>query len=301
MDVAVTGASGAIGSALVSLLAEYGHTVRRLVRREPAAADEVRWDPQRRELDPAGLAGAEAVVHLAGETFEGKWDAEKRRLIRESRVGGAALLAERIAAVGDGRPRSLLTASAIGYYGSRADTELTEDSPPASGFIAQMCADTETAASAATAAGVRVVALRTGIVQWPDGGMLGTLLPQFRRGLGARLGLGRRHLSWVAMDDVARAYLYALTEDISGPVNVVAPHPVTNAEFTRALAAAVHRPALLAIPPLLPRLALGGFAEEVLLQDARVVPRRLLASGFTFHYPKLAEALVHLVGNHKSA
>jgi uncharacterized protein (TIGR01777 family) len=294
MHVAVTGAAGLLGSALVPLLRQEGHHVTRLVRTAATADDEAPWDPAGGRLDADLLRPVDAVIHLAGETLEGKWDEDKRRRIRSSRVDGVRLLADRLAGLGDAGRRTLITASAIGFYGDRDAEELTEDSSRGAGFLADVCADVE-AAAAAAGDGVRVVALRIGIVQSPRAGMLRAQLPAFRRGLGARLGLGRRYLSWIALDDLARVFAHALTTPLAGPVNAVAPNAVTNAEYTRTLGRVVGRPALLAIPPVLPRLALGDFAREVLLQSARVRPAALEASGFAFRYPRLDGALRHLV------
>jgi uncharacterized protein (TIGR01777 family) len=293
MHVAITGASGFVGSAVVPLLREHGHRVTRFVRAPASQVDESTWDPAAGVLDDEVLRSADAVVHLAGENFEGSWDDEKRERIVSSRVDGARLLADRLGKLDDGRDRVFAVASALGYYGDRGDEVLTEDSPRGEGFLAEMCEAVETASRAD---GARVVRVRIGIVQSPRGGMLQAQLPMFRRGLGARLGLGRRHLSWIALDDLARVFEFAVTTPgLSGPVNAVAPHPVTNAGYTRALARTVHRPALLAVPPFMPRLALGQFADEVLLQSALVRPAVLIAAGFEFRHPELDEALRHLV------
>jgi uncharacterized protein (TIGR01777 family) len=293
MHIAITGATGFVGSALVPLLRGHGHRVTRLVRTGGSDVDDSVWDPASGMLDDEVLRSADAVVHLAGENFEGKWDDEKRRRIWSSRVDGAQLIADRLGKLDDGRDRVFVTASALGYYGSRGDEVLTEDSPRGEGFVAEMC---EAVENAARTDGARVVRVRIGIVQSPRGGMLGAQLPLFRKGLGARLGLGRRHLSWIALDDLVRVFEFAVTTPgLSGPVNAVAPHPVTNAEYTRTLARAVHRPSVLAIPPFMPRLALGAFADEVLLQSALVRPAVLIDAGFEFHHPELDEALRHLV------
>jgi uncharacterized protein (TIGR01777 family) len=296
VHVAVTGASGFVGSALVPHLREAGHEVTKFVRTRSAAPGEALWDPRTGSVDQAALRSVDAVVHLAGETFEGRWDDEKLRRIRRSRVDGARLLANRLAALDDGRARVFAVASAVGFYGERGDEELTEASTRGTGFIADVCDEVEAAAGAASGAGVRVVSVRIGIVQSPEGGMLAAQLPLFRRRLGARLGLGRRHLSWIALPDLVRAFEYALRcPDLSGPLNAVAPHPVTNAEYTRTLARVLGRRSVLAVPPLLPRLALGQFADEVLLQSARVRPAVLTAHGFAFRHPELEGALRHLV------
>lgn len=296
MRIAVSGSSGLVGSAVVADLAAAGHEVLKLVRRDPAASDEIRWDPARGELNPAALADVDAVIHLAGENLEGKWTDDKRRLIRDSRVKGAKLLVEALLANDPSRGRVLIAASAIGFYGSRGAEPLTEDSPAGSGFLAEVCQQLEQVSQRAAAAGVRVVNLRFGYIQTPDGGMLGTQLPLARRGLAARIGLGRRLVSWVSIDDVCGAIQHVLgNAALSGPVNVVAPNPVSNAEYTRLLARTVGRPAWLALPPLLPRLALGEFATEVLLQSSQVRPTRLLDSGYVFRHAHLHTAFRDLV------
>jgi uncharacterized protein (TIGR01777 family) len=292
VKVAVTGTSGLLGGALVRRLLADGHDVLRLVRRRPAAADEALWFP---EVDTESLHGVDAVVHLVGEPLVGKWTAHQREAIRESRVHGTRLLATALAEMADG-PRALLCASATGFYGDRGAEELTEESPAGFGFLPSVYEAAEDAASPAVSAGLRVVQLRVGVLQSPEAGGLAILLPMFRRGLGIRVGHGTQWVSWIALPDAARAVVHVLTGSLSGPVNVVAPSPVTNREYADTLASVLSRPRLLALPPRLVRRFFGaGLADEVLLASTRVLPNRLLTSGFTFEHPTLREALQNLL------
>lgn len=297
MHVAVTGASGLLGSSLVPRLTDGGHTVSRLVRREPAADDEVQWDPEGGRLDPGALRGVDAVVHLAGHPIGARrWtDAEKRRL-RDSRTVGTRALAEAIAGLDHG-PRTLVCASGIHYYGHGGDAELDETSPPGSGFLSSVVQEWEAAADPARDAGIRVVHLRTGIVQDPDGGALKRMLPLFKLGLGGRLGSGRQWWSWISRDDVVGLYHHALTtEELSGPVNATAPHPVTNAEYTRTLGRVLGRPTLVPVPALGPKIVLGAeLAEELLFTSTKVRPVVAEKSGYAFRHPDLEGALRQLL------
>ena len=293
MRLLVTGATGMIGRALAGH-AGGEHEIVRLVRSTPAGPGEFRWDPLAGEVDPAALEGVEAIVHLAGETVAGRWTESKKRRIRDSRVLGTRALAS-AAAAADSRPRVMVCASAIGYYGDRGDERLTEDSQPGTGFLAEVVQEWEAAAEPARAGGIRVVNLRFGIVQSAQGGALRTQLPLFRFGLGGRIGRGRQYVSGVAIDDVVRAIGHALgSERISGPANVTAPAPVTNAEYARPLGRVLHRPAVLPAPAPAVRLVLGEFAGEV-LDGQRVLPERLLADGFGFAHPELEGALRHVL------
>jgi uncharacterized protein (TIGR01777 family) len=297
MLVAVTGASGLIGSALVRSLRADGHDVRRLVRRDPSAADEVRWDPVRRLLDPGDLAGADAVVHLAGAGIgDHRWTDEYRQQIRASRVDGTETIAAAIAALDD-KPRVLLSGSAVGYYGDTGENEADESSPRGSGFLAEVVEAWEAAGAAAEQSGVRVVHARSGVVLSAAGGALGKVLPLFRVGLGGRLGSGRQWMSWIALPDHVAAMRWLLShDDITGAVNLTAPEPVRNRDYTKAIARAVHRPALAAVPAPVLRTALGGFADEGVLVSQRVVPTRLERNGFAFTYADVDSALGAVVG-----
>ncbi|MEP6760252.1 MAG: TIGR01777 family oxidoreductase [Sporichthyaceae bacterium] len=291
MKVALTGASGLLGPHLIRSLRDDGHEVLRLVRRVPTAADEVQWDPDTGEVDLAALTGVDAVIHLAGANIGGRpWTPAYRHTVLDSRVSGTRTIASALARL-DPRPRVLLSASGVGYYGGHGDEILDETSPTGDGYIAHVAARWEAETATAAAAGVRVVTMRTGVVVSGRGGALGRLIPLFRLGLGGRLGSGRQWWSWIGLHDYVRAVRFLLDrDDISGPVNVCAPEPVTNSEFTKTLARAVHRPAFLAVPGVLLQLPLRDFAKD-LLAGQRVVPARLLEAGFRFDHPDLASAL----------
>lgn len=295
MDVVVTGSSGLIGSALVPALAEAGHWVVRLVRSggAPGGSDTLRWDPEAGTIDAAGLEGVGGVVHLAGEGIGNRrWTEAHKARIRDSRVLGTRLLAETLAK--SGRPPAVLvSASAVGIYGDRGDETLTEDSPPGHGFLAEVAREWEAATAPAEKAGIRVSHLRSGIVLSAKGGALQKMLTPFRLGIGGRLGSGRQWMSWISIDDEVGAILHLLGEGApAGPVNSTAPNTVTNAEFTEALGKALHRPTALPVPRAGLRLLLGGeMAEELLLGGQRVLPTRLLGSGYAFRAPELGTAL----------
>jgi hypothetical protein len=296
MRVAISAASGLIGSALAGDLSADGVEVVRLVRRPPRAADEVGWDPQAADgLDPAMLAGVDAVVHLSGAPIAaGRWTAARKAELRSSRIVSTTTLAAAIAAA-DPRPGVLLCASAIGYYGDTGDRSVDETSPGGSGFLAQLVRDWEAAADQARVAGTRVAAFRSGVVLTATGGMLGRLLLPFRLGLGTKLGSGRQYFSWISLTDEISAIRFLLDSvGASGPFNLTAPEPVTNAEFTRALAKALGRPAVLGLPAAALKAALGEVAGE-LLGSARVVPARLEEAGFRFAHPDIATALAALL------
>ena len=297
MHVAVTGSSGLIGSALMAFLAARGHQVTRLVRRSPGGEREIQWDPEDGVRGLSGLEGADAVVHLAGENIaSGRWTPQRKAEIRRSRVEGTRRLCESFARLAR-PPKVLASASAIGYYGDRGAEVLREDSPPGSDFLAQVCGEWESAAEPASRAGIRVVHLRTGIVLSPAGGALKKMLLPFSLGLGGRIGTGAQFMSWITLDDVVGATYHALnTGSLVGPVNMVAPTPVTNSEFTRTLARVLRRPALAPVPAFAARLAFGEMADALLLASARVVPNRLQGSGYRFRHPELEGALRHLLG-----
>ena len=291
--IAVAGASGLIGGALARSLTADGHEVVRLVRGAPRAADEVRWDPERGSVDAAGLAGCDAVVNLAGAGVGGRrWTAAYKARIRASRVGGTTALAEAVAGLPeDVRPRVFLNGSAIGYYGETGDRPVDESAPPGEGFLPEVCVEWEAAAAPAREAGVRTVFARTGLVVARGGGAWGRLFPLFRAGLGGRLGDGRQYWSFVALHDEVAALRHLLdTDGLSGPFNLTAPHPVTNREITEAMAHVLHRPAVFAVPAPVLRTVLGEMAGDV-LGSARVLPARLLESGFRFAFPRIEGAV----------
>jgi uncharacterized protein len=289
VKVVVAGASGLIGTPLVRRWRAAGHDVVRLVRREPTAPGEVRWDPAAGVLDPAALAGADAAVDLAGAGVgDRRWTAAYRRTIVESRTRATATLARALAQQ-DRPPAVLLQASATGYYGDRGEDVLTESSSPAEEFLARVCVAWEAAAAPARAAGIRTVLLRTGLVLAAGGGAAGALLPLLRLGLGGPLGDGRAWWSWITLEDELRAIDHLLGADVSGPVNLVSPEPARNGDVIRAIAAAQHRPAALAAPGWALRAALGPFAEEV-LASRRVLPQVLQGAGFTFSHPDVDSA-----------
>jgi uncharacterized protein (TIGR01777 family) len=287
--ILVTGASGLVGQPLVRRLRADGHEVVQLVRREPRRPGEARWDPGAGTIDAAALDGVDAVVNLAGAGVgDRRWTPEYQRVIRDSRVQATRTLATALAGLRT-RPRVLLNASAIGYYGHRGDEPLTEASGPGRSFLAGVVCDWEGATTPAREAGIRVTLLRSGLVMAPRGGAFGRLLPLFRLGLGGRLGDGGMWWSWITLEDEIGAIRFLLERDVEGPVNLTGPEPARNAEVTRALAAALHRPAPFSVPPVALRVGLGGFAEEVLASQ-RVLPERLLAAGYTFRQPDLAAA-----------
>jgi hypothetical protein len=301
MRVAVSGSTGLVGSQVVASLSAAGHEVVRLVRRAPAPGEKaVRWDPEKGEVDAAGLEGLDAVVHLAGENIaSGRWNAARKAAIRDSRVNGTRLLCDALAGLAR-PPKALLCASAIGYYGDRGADVLTEESSPGAGFLPEVCREWEAASEPAVRKGIRVVALRIGVVLSPRGGALSRMLPPFRAGLGGVIGDGRQYVSWVALDDLVGIVLHALQSgELRGPVNAVAPVPVTNRELTEALGKVLSRPTLLPVPAFALRLAVGEMADALLLASARVVPRRLEETGYNFRYPELGGALRHLLGKGK--
>ena len=299
MRVVMTGASGLIGSALVRSLRADGHDVVRLVRRPARAADERQWDPSEHRLDPEHVAGADAVVHLAGAGVgDHRWSDDYKRTILASRIDGTSTVASTLAGLPDAaRPRVLVSASAVGYYGDTGDEAVDESGRKGSGFLADVVEQWEGATAPAVAAGVRVVTPRSGIVLAADGGALGKVLPLFKLGLGGRLGSGRQWMSWIALPDEIAGLRFLLDrDDLSGPVNLTAPEPVTNRDYTKAIGRAVHRPALAWVPPQALRAALGGFADEGVLVSQRVVPGLLEQAGFTFTYADVDAALAALIG-----
>jgi len=297
LTIAISGSSGLIGTALTTRLRADGHTVMPMVR-TTAREGEIHYDPRAGQLDPEHLIGVDAIVHLAGAGIgDRRWTAAYRREILESRTLSTSLIARSMAeVVNRGGPRTLLSGSAIGFYGATDDQELNERSDAGDGFLADVCREWEAATSPADDAGIRVAHLRTGIVLSPAGGALKKLLPLFRFGLGGRMGSGRQWQSWISIDDQVGAIAFLLTADISGPVNLTAPTPVTNSEFTKVLAQALSRPALLPIPSFGPRLLLGrDLADALLFTGQRVLPDRLTEAGFAFEHSTLAEAFASLL------
>jgi uncharacterized protein (TIGR01777 family) len=298
LNITITGASGFIGRRLTKLLSANGHTLHVLSRH--AGADlppNVRfsvWDVLTGAPPEASLRDAEVVIHLAGEPVAQRWTAEAKRRIRESRVAGTRNLVETLGKLSH-RPRALICASAIGYYGSRGDEILTEASAPGSGFLPEVCLAWEREAAGAEQLGMRVVRLRTGVVLARHGGALARMLPPFRMGVGGRLGNGRQWMSWIHLDDLCEMFRFAAEEEVRGVMNGVAPYPVINADFTRALAAALKRPAIFPVPSIALRLLFGEMAE-VLLASQRVSPKGADEAGFRFRYPQLAAALADAVG-----
>ncbi len=293
MRIAVTGSTGLVGSALVVLLERRNHEVLRLVRNQhDTGAGAAYWDPAAGVLDPATLTGVDAVVHLAGENIaSGRWTPEFKARVSSSRTEPTRLIARTLASMANG-PRIFLSASAVGYYGHRGDTPLTEQDRPGNDFLASLCVEWESATRPAAEAGVRVNQLRMGMVLAKEGGALAKMLPLFRMGLGGVVSNGRQHMSWVTLHDAVRAIAHLLeTAAPEGPVNVTAPGPVTNRVFTRTLAHVLNRPALLPVPAFAARIALGEMADAVLLSSIRVMPAALEQQGFVFHHPTLEEAL----------
>jgi uncharacterized protein (TIGR01777 family) len=285
MRVAITGSNGLIGSALIASLESDGIEVVRLVRGAS-------WDPEAGTVVPGVLDGVDAVVHLAGEgVAEKRWtDAQKQRIV-DSRLAGTRAIAEAIGAAANG-PKLLVSGSAVGFYGAPGDVAVDETSPPGDDFLARLCVEWEAATAAASAAGVRVVHARTGVVQTRRGGALKRQLPLFKLGLGGRIGNGRFYVSWITLDDEVRALRFLLdSTSLSGPVNLTAPNPVTNAEYTKALGRAVHRPTVLMVPPFALSLLMGKELVQSLLASQRVVPRKLLDAGFVFRHPTIDDGL----------
>ncbi|MFJ5994264.1 TIGR01777 family oxidoreductase [Streptomyces sp. NPDC092370] len=291
--VAVAGASGLIGSALVRSLIADGHEVRRLVRGTPRAAGEIRWDPEGGHVDAAGLAGCHAVVNLAGAGVGNRrWTEAYKQRIRDSRVKGTAAIAEAIASLeGADRPRVFVNGSAIGYYGETGERTVDESAPAGEGFLPELCVEWEGAAAPAQGAGVRTVFTRTGLVVSREGGAWQRLFPLFQAGMGGRMGDGRQYWSYIALHDEVAAIRHLVdTDGLSGPFNVTAPTPLTNREITAAMGRVLHRPTLFAVPAPVLRSVLGEMAGDV-LGSARVLPTRLLESGFRFAFPEIEGAI----------
>lgn len=297
MKVAVTGASGLVGTALVPFLTAGGHEVVRLVRRAPRARDEAGWDPAAGTIEAGALEGVDAIVNLSGENIAGgRWTEARKAALRSSRVGPTRLLAETLTGL-KRKPRVFVSASAIGYYGDRGDNWVTEEEGPSDDFLGSLSAEWEASSAPAAGAGIRVVHLRIGLVLTPAGGALGKMLLPFKAGLGGVLGSGTQYMSWIALDDLLGAIHCAFDRDeLSGAVNAVAPEPVTNAVFTKTLGRVLGRPTVAPAPAFALRLALGEMADATLLSSTRVKPARLLAAGYHFLFPALEGALRHVLG-----
>ena len=288
--IAVTGASGLIGTALVGYLKSQGHTVQRLVRRAAVSSEEITWDPIAGTVDMEALAGVDAVIHLAGAGVSDKrWTKKYRSEILNSRLLGTTTIAKAVAIV---KPQVFISASAIGWYGESGNRAVIESDRVGDDFLAAVCHEWESAAD--LAGDVRTVKLRTGLVLDPTGGALGKMLPIFRFGLGGKLSNGKQWWSWITLHDQIRAIAFLLESKVSGPVNLTSPNPVTNTEFTAGLARAMHRPALFPVPAFALKIVLGGFSAEV-LGSKKVMPQVLTEAGFTFDYPHISSALEKLV------
>ena len=295
--ILISGSHGLVGRALVKLLTSEGHDVIKLVRSQPASgAPEIQWDPEKATIEKQRLEGLDAVVHLAGENIaEGRWSNEKKRAIRESRIKGTTLLSEALASL-QNPPSVFVSASAIGFYGDRGDELLTENSQPGDGYLADVCQDWEKSAAPAVEKGIRTVFARFGIILAEEGGALAKMLTPFRLGIGGRVGDGKQWMSWIALGDVTGALrLMVYDSFVNGPVNFVAPHPVTNAEFTKTLGSVLSRPTFLPVPAFGARLAFGEMADALLLSSQRVEPAVLKARGFGFRFPRLEPALKHVL------
>jgi len=298
MKVAITGASGMVGTALKDKLKSEGHEVVSYVRNIPSGqVGKYLWDPDAGTIDSTGLIGTDAVVNLAGESIAAKrWTSEQKDKIRTSRVKGTTLLASTLAAMAT-KPEVLVNASAIGFYGDRGDEILTENSAPGTGFLAEVCKEWEQSTKAAEAGGVRVILARLGVILSKNGGALQKMLPIFQLGGGGVIGSGKQYMSWITLDDVVNALIFAIkNKSVSGAVNVVAPNSVRNSEFTDALGHALHRPAVLPLPAFAAKIIMGEMADELLLSSARVEPLALEGNKFAFQYPNLAGALMHTLG-----
>lgn len=294
MNILISGASGLIGSALVPQLENHGHNILKLTRNKKLQ-DSIVWDPAQGILNLPTSPTIDAVIHLAGENIaEGRWTKKKKERILSSRIDGTSLISQRLAALGV-KPKVMLSASGIGFYGSQGDKVLTEADYAGEGFLVDVSRDWEASTLPAQEAGIRVVHMRIGPVLSTEGGALKRMLPSFRFGLGATLGSGRQYMSWILIDDIVRAMDFLLVHDgLSGPVNLCSPHPVTNREFTRTLAKALKRPALFRVPAVVLRILFGELSVE-LLSSTKALPDRLLKEGFQFSYPELDRGLNHLL------
>ncbi len=296
MRIAITGASGLIGGAISQHLSDVGHTVHPLVRRTPdESKNEIYWKPSSNEIDSTSLEGINVMIHLAGESIAGRWTDAKKKRIRDSRVAGTTLVAETIASL-NSPPDLFLSASAVGFYGDRGSEELTESSQGGKGFLPKVCFAWEAAAYAAEKSGIRTVHPRFGLVLSDKGGALETMLLPFKMGVGGVVGSGEQYMSWIAIEDAVLAITHILSShDIVGPVNLVAPHPVTNREFTKTLGKQLGRPTILPLPSPIVKMMMGEMGESLLLDSTRVLPQTLLRTGYSFKYRDLAKALAEIL------
>jgi hypothetical protein len=302
MKVAVSGASGLVGHRLLSTLQEAGHEVIKILRSSASArSQDIIWNQTADSATLNQLEGVDAVIHLAGESIaSGRWNDAKKAAIRSSRVEPTRALSEKLAELKNG-PKTFLCASAIGFYGDRGAQELNESAPVGKDFLSGVCKEWETATATASEAGIRVVNLRTGVVLSKDGGALKAMLPPFLMGAGGNMGDGVQYMSWIDIDDEARAIYHCLiTESLSGPVNLVAPNPVSNAQFTKALGAAIKRPTIFPMPAFAARLLLGEMADALILSSTRVQCDKLQKSGFQFLYPSISDSLNHVLNGKKA-
>ncbi len=298
MKILISGANGLLGSALQPSLRKAGHEVNRLLRRKTAGKEccNFYWDPYAEKLDDLALEGVEAVIHLSGENIAGRWTAARKQTIRESRVQTTRFLSQTISNYEE-PPKILICASAIGYYGDRGDELLSESSKFGTGFLADVVREWEAATTPASVKGIRVANLRIGVVLSRKGGALAKLLTPFKMGVGGIVGDGKQYWSWVTIDDLVGAIHHIINNDINGPVNLVAPNPVTNAEFTKTLGQVLGRPTILPLPKFAAKLALGEMADSLLLSSKRITPKKLLDTGYKFRHPGLREALEHVLEN----
>ena len=298
MRILISGSHGLVGQALIKALEPGGHEIYRLVRHAPNSESEIEWSPDRYSIAISRIEGFDVVYHLAGESIaSGRWSDEKKKKIRESRTKGTKLLSDALANLAQ-PPKTLISASATGYYGNRGDELLTETSPPGNGFLADICVEWEKATDHAKEKGIRVVNTRFGIILDKEGGALAKMLPPFRMGIGGRIGDGKQWMSWIALDDVITALQFVLTnESLKGPVNFVAPNPVTNAEFTKTLGRVLSRPTFFPIPEFGVRLAFGEMADALLLSSQRVKPTTLADSNYQFRFENLEKALKRILGD----